>query len=116
MTENEKDLEDLKLPPPETKVITFFGKNGREVQNENAYAKSVISYYGYNDSSCHYFIMTGRGELIDPYVVDYGISRNKISTMYKYKKVSEKAFESYLRYLKTKNRIHFTTARRLVME
>jgi hypothetical protein len=111
-----KDVEDLNLPPQTTKSVTFYSRNGTPCEEKQALAKSVISTYDYGDVSKHFYIRYGRGELLDPFGVDSGTSVAKLSTMYKFKKVSEKAFSNYLKYLETKNRIHFTSARRLIME
>ena len=116
MVDKYEDLNGLNLPPSQQKTICCIGKNGNEVDESEALAKSVTCNYGYEDVSVQFFVRVGRGELIDPYQIDYGLTKGKLSSMYKYNKVSERAFNTYIKYLNTKNRIHFTTARRLIME
>ena len=112
--ENE-DVSELNIPRQNTKVI-FFTARGKDANESNALAKTVETLNGDDLFSKQFFIKYGRGEIIDPYSVDFGYSQRKLSTMYKYKKVSEKAFVQYEKYLDTKNRLYFTKARRLVME
>lgn len=116
MNNKKNDLEGINLPPVSEKNVLYIGKNGKETNEDEALAKKVTCNYNYDDVSIQYFVKVGRGELIDPYQVDYGITKNKLSSMYKYKKISEKAYNTYVKYLQNKNRIHFTTARRLIME
>ena len=113
--ENE-DVSDLKLPKGYETVVEFFGEKCKQVKADISLAKSVATSLNYENHSIQYFIRVGRGEILDPYGVDSGYTKSKLSTMYKFKKVSKEAFKSYQNYLKTKNRIHFTKARRLVME
>jgi hypothetical protein len=113
---NNKELNHLNLPPATQTNIYFVDKTGKECEEKFALAKTVTSNYGYDNVSKQFFIRYGRAELIDPYGVDSGVSIAKLSSLYKFKKVSEKAYSAYLKYLKSKNRIHFTTARRLIME
>lgn len=112
--ENE-DVSELNLPQQNTKVC-FFTARGKDANEGNALAKTVETLNGDDLFSKQFFIKYGRGEIIDPYSVDFGYSQKKLSTMYKYKKVSEKAFIQYQKYLDTKNRLYFTKARRLIME
>lgn len=116
MSDKTDKLDNLNLPPMQNKVIRYIGKEGKDVSENTALAKTVTCNYGYEDLSVQFFVRVGRGELIDPYQVDYGITKGKLSSMYKYKKVSEKAFNTYVKFLQTKNRIYFTNARRLIME
>jgi hypothetical protein len=116
MVSKKENVEGLNLPEPDRKVTFFFGKNGNNVEEKYALAKNVIHYHDQDRKSTQFFIRYGRGEIIDPYEVDFGVGKSKMAYMYEYKKVSEKAFASYVRYLQTKNRIHFTNARRLIME
>jgi hypothetical protein len=113
---NNEDLSHLNLPSAGSVAVTFFGKGGTTADEKAALAKSVDCSYDHENISTQYFIMFGRGEIIDPYQADFGYTQTKLSRMYKYKKVSLKCFNSYIKYLETKNRIHFTTARRLLME
>jgi hypothetical protein len=116
MGNKKNELENFNLPPVSEKTICYIGAKGNETSESEALAKKVTCNYNYSDISVQYFVRVGRGELIDPYQIDYGITKNKLSSMYKYKKVSEKAYNTYVKYLTNKNRIHFTTARRLIME
>ena len=112
--ENE-DISELNLPQQNTKIC-FFTAKGKKANENNALAKTVEPLNGDDLFSKQFFIMYGRGEIIDPYSIDFGYSQKKLSSMYKYKKVSEKAFVQYEKYLETKNRLYFTKARRLIME
>lgn len=116
MTNRPENIEGLNLPPVENKAIRYIGKGGMDAKEEAALAKTVTCNYGYEAVSVQFFVKVGRGELIDPYQIDYGITKGKLTSMYKYKKVSEKAFNAYVKFLQSKNRIHFTNARRLIME
>ncbi len=110
-----KDLKHLNLPPATSTEIIYLDKSGKECEEKNAITKKVIGHYGYEESSTHYFIKYGSAELLDPHGVDSTIGRSR-ADIFKFKKVTEKAYNAYEKYLQTKNRIHFTTARRLIME
>ena len=106
--ENE-DVSHLNLPDPDFETFTFYGLHGLVVHDNNkALAMNVET-----SKSNKYYIKFTRGELVDPYTVDNNFRSNKNLT---FKKVSEKSFSEYLRYLKTKNRLYFTKSRRLAME
>jgi hypothetical protein len=111
-----EDLNHLNLPDATQTVVDFVDKAGNNCDEKVALAKTVTSNYGYDNVSVQYFIRYGRAELIDPHGVDSQVSTSRLSSLYKFKKVSEKAYKAYIKYLKSKNRIHFTTARRLIME
>jgi hypothetical protein len=114
---DKEDVSDLNLPDETTVKTTFFTHGGQEKQNsENCFAKEVVIHSDYNNISEKYYVLVGRGELLDPYQVDSSYNKSKINNMYKFKKVSEKTFKSYLKYLQTKNRLYFTMARRMIME
>jgi len=111
-----EDLSELDLPSGGDIVINFFGEGGVSTDSKKAIAKSVECSYDHETVNTNYYIMVGRGEALDPYQADFGYTKQKLSGMYKYRKVSKKCFTSYMKYLQTKNRTHFTTARRLLME
>lgn len=111
-----EDISHLNLPDPGTVAISFIGKDGAEVDEKQGLVKIVECSYDHENVSTKYYIMYGRGEIIDPYQADFRHSRKKLATMYKYRKVSDQCFKLYKKYLETKNRIHFTQARRLLME
>ena len=111
-----EDISHLNLPDPGTVAISFIGKDGAEVDEKEGSVKIVECSYDHENVSTKYYIMYGRGEIIDPYQADFRHSRKKLATMYKYRKVSDQCFKLYKKYLETKNRIHFTQARRLLME
>ena len=95
--------------------ILFLGIKGEQAEEKKALAKCVTSNRGYEDVSVQWFIRMGRGEIIDPYEIDSGYNQKRLAGL-KFKKVSEKAFDNYIKYLKCKNRLYFTKARRLAME
>ena len=110
--ENE-DVSDLNIPDPENVETTFLDVNGEQSVENKAVAKLVKSSTG----SITFYIKYGRNELLDPHQTDssYASSRRQ-SHMYKFKKVSKDTFESYTKYLESKNRLYFTKARRFLME
>ena len=110
--ENE-DVSGLNIPDPIQAVTKFIGLGGKETEEEQGMSKSVIS----SDGSKRFYIKYGRGEILDPYQIDssYAGARRQM-TMYEFRKAPESAFDHYVKYLKTKNRIFFTKARRILME
>jgi hypothetical protein len=106
---DDADLSDLELPERPYKSETFYGKNGIIVDEQAALIKVLI--VGKWEK---FFIWFWRGELFDPYGPD--ILRKSQQTSAKFKPVPKEVFELYLKYLKSKNRIFFTRARRLAME
>lgn len=84
---------------------THYGKGGNEVDEAEAYARSVT----YQNTE-HFFIWFWKGDLYDPY--GWEVLRRSQEQMAKYVKVNRKIFENYIRYLKTKNKIFYNTARR----
>ena len=110
--ENE-DVSNLNVPNPISSQESFIGLHGKPTTEEHAITKSVVS----SDGSTRFYIKYGRGELLDPYQADssYTTSRSR-ANLYKFKKVSQEAFENYNKYLESKNRLFFTRARRSLME
>lgn len=107
--ENE-DVSDLNLPEPENITRTHFDKNGNMTSNpENSVAK--ISECG---EKRFYYVKYGRGELLDPHHIDSSMQIKR--SYYTLKKVNQQIFDSYIKFLQTKNRLYFTKARRLLME
>ena len=86
--ENE-DVSNLKLPPVNETTVEFFGERGEKVEPNVGLSKSVSTYLNYEILSMQYFIRVGRGEIIDPYGADFGYTKSKLSSMYKFKKVSK---------------------------
>jgi len=113
--ENEILFREMGIPDPIQTKATFFGKGGKECDEYSSLAKIVEVKYSVSDLQYHYFVRVGRGELIDPYEANSNLSRKHISEMFGYRKVTERIFNSFMKYLETKNRIHFTTARRLLL-
>ena len=111
-----EDISHLNLPDVGSVSVSFLGEGGVLVDEKQALIKIANCVYDHENTSTVYYVMYGRGEIVDPYQVDFGYNKKRLATMYKYRKVSSKCFNSYLKYLETKNRIHFTTARRLLME
>jgi len=107
--ENE-DLTGLNLPEPCPIIKTFFDKNGKETEDQDL-ALAKTSQMG---DRINYYIKYNRGEIIDPHHTDYNnVRKNSNAT---FKKVNKKTFDTYSRFLKTKNVLYFTMARRMVME
>ena len=105
----DEDVSNLDLPEPTEITRIYLDKNGNETENESlGFAK--ISKDG--DKSI-YYLLYGRGEIVDPHHVDSNV--RKRGSYYKFKKVDKEAFDSYAKFLNTKNRLYFTIARRKVM-
>tara|TARA_Y100001938_G_scaffold148674_1_gene233087 strand:+ start:2373 stop:2735 length:363 start_codon:yes stop_codon:yes gene_type:complete len=112
------DLSGLELPDPDELNTLFFGIKGDPVQEKNSFAKCVTTTKPDNENdrpSVQWFIRMNRGEIIDPHGVDSGYNPKRLAT-FKFKKVSKKSFDNYITYLKSRNRLYFTKARRLAME
>lgn len=107
--ENE-DLKGLDIPDAVIHSTQYIDKNGTSVDSETYAVAKVVS----EDDKRAYYILYGRGEIIEPHQIDTNYNKKKFA--YKFKKVTEDAFGAYEKYLKTKNRLYFTNARRLVME
>ena len=107
--ENE-DLTGLNIPDAAVYSIQYIDMNGADVASEDCAVAKIVS----EDDKRAYYILYGRGEIVEPHQIDTNYSKNKFA--YKFKKVTEDAFGAYEKYLKTKNRLYFTNARRLVME
>jgi len=114
MSRGEKeDVSDLDLPDPLNPEITFYNDKGQRVtKQDQGVAKRVKTVLSYDNISIQQFILYGRGEILDPHHVDFRSNRN----FYKFKKVSKNAFDNYIKYLKSKNTLYFTRARRLITE
>lgn len=89
----------------DSKEETCFGLGGNIVEETSALAKIVMV-----NSNEHYFIWFWRGDLYDPYGPD--ILRRSQQFISKFKKVNKETFDNYFRYLKTKNRLYLTRAKR----
>ena len=105
--ENE-DVSDLDLPDPQRVDKQYFGKSAASVKEKEAFAYRLIV-----DGSESHYILYDRAEIIDAYNDRFTRSS---STTRRFKKVSKDCFAFYIKYLKTKNNLYFTRARRLVME
>jgi hypothetical protein len=64
---NNEDISHLNLPSPGTITISFLGKDGVEVDEKDALVKIVDLSYDHENVSTKYYIMYGRGEIIDPW-------------------------------------------------
>jgi hypothetical protein len=110
MTRGEKeDVSDLNLPEPQEAQKSYFGKHA----DVSLDTKEAFAYVSTVDNSSSHYILYDRAEIIDPYNDRFTRSSSKTR---RFKKVSETCFNFYMKYLKTRNTLHFTRARRLVME
>ena len=109
--ENE-DVSGLNLPDENKTNVEYYDKFGKLSTEDIAYAKYVSTWSGLENLGERWYIKFYRGEIVDPHMID---SNAKNKTIQKFKKVSKQAFNAYLTYLKTKNRLHFTHSRRLAM-
>jgi len=105
--ENE-DVSNLNLPDPQSTERTYFGKSGEEIAEKEGFA--MVSEV---DKTKSYYILYNRAEIIDAY--NDRLSRSS-STTRKFKKVSKDCFDFYMKYLKTRNTLYFTRARRTMTE
>ena len=108
--ENE-DVSGLNLPERTQTLIHYYGKGGTLCEEKLSFAKTVVTQSNGLESVKHYVRFT-RGELVDPHSVDYNL-KTQLAT---FKKVNEKSFNQYIKYLETKNRLYFTRSRRLSQE
>ena len=86
----------------------YIGKDGEESDETTAYIKIV-----YANEKEYYFAVSFKNDLIDPYEGFFTAPKRLMS---KYKKISRSSYENYFRYLKSKNKIYLTRARRLFLE
>ena len=107
-----EDVSGLGLPAPLDSEITFYDIKGQVTSQNKGIAKKVETALSYETLSMQWFIMYGRGEILDPHGVDFRSHKH----FYKFKKVPKDAFDNYLQYLQSKNTLYFTRARRLIME
>lgn len=105
---DDADLSGLNIPDRLYRSETFYGKNGILVDEQSALVKVLV--VGKWEK---FFVWFWRGELFDPYGPD--LLRKTQQESAKFKPISKEAFELYVKYLKTKNRLFFTRARRLAM-
>ena len=83
---------------------TKFDKNGNKTDLHSYYAEFITT-----DTSVNFFVKTFSGLLYDP----YGPYSKRESVLdLKLKKVSQKTFNNYLDYLKTKNLKYLSIAQR----
>lgn len=99
---------------PETSVeTTMIGLSGLVVDDADlALAKAATTKRGDQENTM-YFVMTTRGNLYDPYNRDVLVSRGEINRL-KLKKVKSEAYELYVKYLESKNNLHYSKAKRLI--
>jgi hypothetical protein len=107
-----EDVSDLSLPNPPASEITFYDGSGQTTDQNGAIAKTVLTTLSDRNISLQQFILYARGEILDPHGVDFRGNRN----FYRFKKVPKEAFDNYIKYLKSKNTMYFTRARRLITE
>jgi hypothetical protein len=105
--ENE-DVSNLNLPDPDLTERKFYGVKGVETEEKNAFAS--MSETGRGQS---YYILYDRAEMVDAY--NDRLTRS-ISQTRNLRKVSKKCFDLYMKYLKSKNTLYLTRARRTMME
>jgi len=105
---DDADISGLDIPEKPFRSETFYGKGGNLVDESSSYVK-VLTHGKWEK----YFIWFWMGELFDPY--GPYILRKSQQESAKFKVVKVDVFELYMKYLKTKNRIYYTQARRLCM-
>lgn len=106
---DDADVSSLTLPDPPDPTTSYIGKGGQSVASEKEAFAKIVQDKG--RKLC--YIKYGRGDLFDP----FGPDRDKQNRPYfDFKKVKSGVFDHYLSYLKRRERIYFTRARRLMME
>ena len=87
----------------------FYNDHGKEcVENEQCFAKKIEKVSDQINAISHH-ILCKMNIIIDPWGED--CSRRKVREM-SFKKVTEESFNSYLKYLKTREQRFLTIARR----
>ena len=103
-----EDVSGLNLPDPQSIKKRFYGARGEETEEKNAFAS--LSDAGKNQ---FYYVLYERSEVVDAY--NDRLTRSQSQTR-NLRKVSKKCFDLYMKYLKTKNTLYLTRARRTMME
>lgn len=111
MSYNKSVEDELTLMGANTKQeeVKYLDKFGKQAEEYSSVAKSIE----HPDGSTTYHIKYRRGQLFDPYGIDE-LKANAIDTTYK--KVNRHIYENYLKYLQTRQVIHFLTANREYMK
>lgn len=87
----------------------YYSDRGKEcLDGEHAFAKQVTKTSDQIEALSH-FILCKTNTFVDPWGDDF--SRRRIRE-YSFKKVSQDAFEAYLKYLKTREQRYLIIARR----
>lgn len=93
-------------------TVEMTGLDGEVVTDEKlALAKRSVTKRDETENTL-YFVMMTRGALYDPYDRNRLISRGEMNRL-KFRKVGKDAYELYVRYLESKNRMHYSKAKRL---
>ena len=107
--ENE-DVTELGLSDLPERSAVFLGVGGDQVEESKAFAK-IVTTTSDDKKEQRFYLRFGRGDILDAYRMDKRIDEK----IYQFKKVSKATFDFYIRYLSTKNLLHFTHARRSLM-
>lgn len=86
----------------------FYGKNGVQCDEAEAYAKHMTV----NGGSSYFIWFKDSG----PFDVYSGEMLRRSSPLCKLKSVNKEMFDLYIKYLKTKQRIHLTYCRRFLFK
>jgi len=103
------DVSSLDLPDPSDPQTQYIGVGAVTVQSERDALAKVVK----NGSSEIRYVKFGRGDIFDPFGADQNMQSRPY---YDFKKVNASVFDHYVSYLKDRERIHYTRARRLLME
>lgn len=90
--------------PETTFAEVFYGKGGNECDERECFAR----HYIINGGST-YYVWHYKGSMYDP---NGGDSIRRHSPMAKLTKVTKETFDLYIKFLKTRNQIYLTMARR----
>ena len=88
-----------------------FNKHGDIVSNdsEKIFAKSTASTTHNGETIVKYYVLVHNNIPYDPYGIDSHREKNLQTTL---RSTSKQAFEDYITYLKTKNRLYMTRTQR----
>tara|TARA_Y100000310_G_scaffold314651_1_gene364236 strand:- start:144 stop:485 length:342 start_codon:yes stop_codon:yes gene_type:complete len=110
MPRHENESVDFPLTDPPMYAIIAYTEKMEEINEDHltAYCKVVVR--SDNDSAgARHYIKFDNGKMFDPWGINAGRER---ALNLEYRKVSEKSFELFTRYLKTRNSRYFLHSER----
>ena len=105
------DVSSLELPDLPERDEVFLDADGNPSEASLAFAKKVATT-SEDKVENRFYIRFGRGTIVNPNLMDKRIN----DKVYQFRKVANKTFDLYRKYLLTKNLLFFTYARRALMD